>query len=79
MKISKRYLRDIIKEIISEKSREERQQEKKINAAADSDEDLKSALIAMEDRLRAFEEELEAIKKERDNAMTSFGRALGQQ
>jgi hypothetical protein len=79
VKISKRYLRDIIKEIISEKSREERQQEKKINAAADSDEDLKSALIAMEDRLRAFEEELEAIKKERDNAMTSFGRALGQQ
>ena len=70
MKITKRYLKTLIKSVISEEISSDKQQE--IDAAVDSDEDLKNIITNFEERLAAFEQELEAMKKERDNALTQM-------
>ena len=73
MIINRKYLRQLIESVISE----EELSPKEIEDAPTSDQALMDAIQKLEARLNAFEQELEAVKKERDNALAQMRRVTG--
>lgn len=75
MIINRKYLRQLIEQVISEQELSPQDIEK----APTSDEDLMNVIKSLEARLNAFEQELEARKKEGDNALAQMRAITGQQ
>ena len=73
MIINRKYLRQLIESVISELELSP----KEIEDAPTSDQALMDAIKKLEARLNAFEQELEAVKKERDNALAQMRRVTG--
>ena len=73
MIINRKYLRQLIESVISEQELSP----KEIEDAPTSDQALMDAIQKLEARLNAFEQELEAVKKERDNALAQMRRVTG--
>ena len=73
VKITKKYLKTLIESIISE----EELSPQEIEDAPRSDENLRVAIEKLAERMNAFEQELEAMKQERDNALAQMRRVTG--
>ena len=73
MKITKKYLKTLIESVISE----EELSPQEIEDAPRSDENLRVAIEKLAERMNAFEQELEAMKQERDNALAQMRRVTG--
>ena len=73
MKITKKYLKTLIESVISE----EELSPQAIEDAPRSDENLRVAIEKLAERMNAFEQELEAMKQERDNALAQMRRVTG--
>ena len=75
MIINRKYLRQLIEQVISEQELSPQE----IEDAPRSDQALMDAMEKLQVRLDAFEQELEAVKKERDNALAQMRAITGQQ
>ena len=73
MKITKKYLKTLIESVISE----EELSPQEIEDAPRSDENLRVAIEKLAERMNAFEQELEAMKQERDNALAQMRGVTG--
>ena len=73
MKVTKKYLKTLIESVISE----EELSPQEIEDAPRSDENLRVAIEKLAERMNAFEQELEAMKQERDNALAQMRRVTG--
>ena len=73
MKITKQYLRTLIKEVISEQT-----VPREIEDAVKSDEDLEKLLTAMAEKISELETEIERRKKEYDDATVRMARITAQ-
>jgi len=73
VKITKKYLKTLIESVISE----EELSPQEIEDAPRSDENLRVAIEKLAERMNAFEQELEAMKQERDNALAQMRRVTG--
>ena len=75
MIINRKYLRQLIEQVISEQELSPQE----IEDAPTSNQALRDAIEKLEARLNAFEQELEARKKEGDNALAQMRAITGQQ
>lgn len=75
MIINRKYLRQLIEQVISEQELSPQE----IEDAPRSDQALMDAMEKLQVRLDAFEQELEAVKQERDNALAQMRGVTGQQ
>ena len=75
MIINRKYLRQLIETVISEQELSPQE----IEDATSSDEDLMNVIKSLEARMSALEQELEARKKEGDNALAQMRAITGQQ
>ena len=75
MIINRKYLRQLIEQVISEQELSPQE----IEDAPRSDQALMDAIEKLEARLNALEQELEAVKRERDNALAQMRAVTGQQ
>jgi predicted DNA-binding protein YlxM (UPF0122 family) len=73
--INRKYLRQLIEQVISEQELSPQE----IEDAPRSDQALMDAIEKLEARLNALEQELEAVKRERDNALAQMRAVTGQQ
>ena len=73
MIINRKYLRQLIEQVISEQELSPQE----IEDAPRSDENLRVAIEKLAERMNAFEQELEAMKQERDNALAQMRRVTG--
>ena len=75
MIINRKFLRQLIEQVISEQELSPQE----IEDAPTSDKALRDAIEKLEARLNALEQELEAVKRERDNALAQMRAVTGQQ
>tara|TARA_R100001129_G_scaffold174125_2_gene146217 strand:+ start:250 stop:477 length:228 start_codon:yes stop_codon:yes gene_type:complete len=73
--INRKYLRQLIEQVISEQELSPQE----IEDAPRSDQALMDAMEKLEARMDALTRELEAVKKERDNALIQMRAITGQQ
>ena len=75
MIINRKYLRQLIETVISEQELSPQE----IEDAPRSDQALMDAIEKLEARLNALEQELKAVKDERNNALAQMRAITGQQ